>query len=1126
MVITRGKSSGGATKRNRRLLAMVTILIVAILVTVSTRYILPVQDQPEPSADLPERLDGETVQVFNTTTWRGVTGPLRRPVSIEGGGRLELVDCNITVLLEDLVLYGCPFWVRAAGTLVLRNSTVRVVQNPKLATAAYFSNYDGSGVHIQGSPPWMARVVNLVDTERPVLSFDVSWRRQRTDLLVLVQRTAADPLEEVARFGRAGEGYGEWVHCKVDLSTLRGGVCRVVITPWNNDLGAILVSNLTVQEAGGGRLWDSFPTGLLFEDGWTNHFMVPFMDATWRDALWAPLVRSYGDLEVHGSTLAAPAGLPRYLSWDNVDAGPEEYVQELNYLMASKGADLEVMGDLTILDSRVLNVPINLIDSVVAIERCVIEGDAHLMTMTRSPGSIEDTRFVSRERAVPGWLFDDEDTFEGQYLWGLSVADTFGVSPLLIARCAFEGGEVGLELRFAVARLEDCTFRGVAKCAIWERDPFTPLGDWEDIDASNEFLACEGYQYLRTGLCRLEQMAGLDYMTVGWILTSTLTDLSILRMVYLDSVYTDMPSYLHLPTVTVDATGAVQRHTSVRLVLSSDAKREFASIDIDTSSRTVEMGWVEPRSYVPREMMPLLYPDIGPATVRVQGPAGPGVLNISVEITLNALGLALEDPGSLLLAMDGEPPQRLALTGNVSEEDSLCIHKALVRRNLTVSPGSHKVSLSVWNTVLDGELEVWNGSFDVYRVDDGITSDELAGMVCRGEGIVLIDPGVSLDMINIVVEHAGASVLSPSLAFVLGDGSSIRLSGEGSRSSGLDLLMRGNGTFSLEDIECSNLRLEVYNASGHLEDIRCGSLGFTGVGSNVTALRMSVFGDVDYVYCEMSSLAIEGSSLSFTSPGSWTIVLLWGGLTLKDTSLVGTGQNLPLVVSEGSTVLLDSASFSALSPEIFSEWYGWESWPGQYDLEMSGCSFRNGSYLILPGNLSTQPGDGYILVPALSLSAWGNRFFGPGSGVLGDARFMPALIEGSTFTGGARAYACYGIDVVLTGSPRWGEYHWTIVGGEARERSPQPSLGGALEELYGQYNAVGLWPTSSEMSTDRCAVAIVHASDEYFNVPLVWFQNLPVDVGRAEITVPRWPDVDDMLVNFRDGRIFWDGDPG
>ena len=151
---------------------------------------------------------------------------------------------------------------------------------------------------------------------------------------------------------------------------------------------------------------------------------------------------------------------------------------------------------------------------------------------------------------------------------------------------------------------------------------------------------------------------------------------------------------------------------------------------------------------------------------------------------------------------------------------------------------------------------------------------------------------------------------------------------------------------------------------------------------------------------------------------------------------------------------------------------------------------------------------------------------GPGSGVLGDARFMPMLIEGSTFAGGAQAYACYGIDVVLTGTPRWGEYHWTIIDDGAGEHSPHRSSGGYVEELYKRYNAVGLWPASGEMSTDRCSVAIVHVSDQYWTVPLVWFQNFPVDIGSAEMTVPRLPEVEDMLITFRGGRIFWDSDPG
>ena len=143
------------------LVVVVAIAVLLLSLLASLTYLV------EPLPSDPERVVDDTTVIVGEVEWKDRSGTLERPVVVEDGGRLRLVDCDIQVMLEDMVLSGIDwFRVEDGGVLEMEGSTVNIVHSWDPYSTYHFDVRVEQGEFFTYDPPSLHRVVNLRDYTR------------------------------------------------------------------------------------------------------------------------------------------------------------------------------------------------------------------------------------------------------------------------------------------------------------------------------------------------------------------------------------------------------------------------------------------------------------------------------------------------------------------------------------------------------------------------------------------------------------------------------------------------------------------------------------------------------------------------------------------------------------------------------------------------------------------------------------------------------------------------------------------------------------------------------------------------------------------------------------------------
>lgn len=1083
---------------------MALIVVIILLVSAGLLSLTTFPNRPDDSPEDEDSLVGQPIQVMGRLEWKGWNGTLTRPISIEDGGHFTLDGCNITILMEDLVLWHmCPFWVRDDGRMVIRNSTIRLVQDQRLETAFFFSRFVNTNFGKKDRTPWISRVVNLEGTDDPILSFDLSWRTQNTNLLVLGQSSPDRGFQRIARIPPGGDEYGEWTHHEVSLSDIAGKVSRIAITPRNNDYGAIMIANVTVRENGTGSLNDRFPTGPSYFHGWFTWGLDPFMERLSRWMQWSPLIRCYGDIEIIDSSIGAPSNLPRYVGNWVSEWEPGEGWSYSNFVTASMGGEIEIHGGSLVLeDSRVVNVPLNVAGAIIDVNDSHIEGDAHLLTLLRSQGSVVGTRFTGRDTDVPDRPFGPEHSFDQQYLWGLSVMNNMDIGPVRVEGCSFQGCEVGLEARSAMVSLEDNRFVAIKKCAIWYRESMN-MDDWEAINGTNTFLDCLGQWFLRTQPCPLERPDGESTMEAGWMVEPSPSDLPDFRFLWLG--YTE--GTLLVPSVVVSSSGVFMEVPRSKLVIRTTDNR-FVRSEVDRgATEAVDVaGGGSPLLPLELDVEDDFY---GTGSVRIlpNVPLEVGTVPLFIHMRLNRLGITLADFDSILLTHDGSKERITSIFDHITTPEGVL--EATVRASIPLNVGRNPFGLSIWREDQDGRRAVWNGSFTVVRATGDGELDEAIEVMTEGAGIVVLDPGVQLEVSGVPLGGPTETDRFLPTTFLFCNGSSLTMAHASNDTSTPSIVSIGNGTLRFIEMTCDGIHLE--GSDGGLEiinssfrrasfDLRRCTVGMTGLTVEEAIGRLDL---VD------STLALEDSSLTFTT--STTFDLNGSQVVIDGTEISSpVGCSMGFSLRAGSSIGMSGCNFEGLSILL-------EPWTsptiGGSSLEMTDCRFDAGSVLTLPRDWSdaTDPPE-----PSLAIHLEDCEFSSVGTGVIGNGPCLESIIEANLFSDGAIALGLFDIDMDIESADGETNLTWTIM--DDRGALPMVDLGSSVGPLQ-DCLALSCMDFDDPFTTSR-SVTLSITLDWYY-APVMWFVSFDSGTETIHVLVPEWGDPWSMIEVGKISEPFW-----
>lgn len=960
-------------------------------------------DDEDLQDDVPEWLDPQPLVVASDERWEGRQGTLDTPIIVRTGATLELVDCNLSVHLLELLL-GNQSWitVEEGGRLVLERTDLGIYYEPQLEDAVVAIGYPS-----QGTPCSISRVVNLEGAEDPVLSLDLFWWRGNTTVFVGVQDDVGEDLDLVSRIEPDNSSHRAWTNWNVSLADHGDRIVRLIVFTNESGYKDVIIGQVRVMDGSGELPSDRFGSGRAWEDGWLcKRFGPILMPSSWRTPRAELLVHSLGDVTISGSRVHASPGLPR---WDVGYAAsryhdePAEYIHltvRRNDETATGGAHIQVVGArLTIDSSTILFTPIIVQNSEVSITESELRGDADLLAINASHGSIRDCDLTSLPfQQIQRAQYSDRT---GRLEKGVAVSFNHTDGPLSIRNSLFTGSRVGLDLNHAWVQLEGCEFEGYTELAIRDHDS-TGLGTYPDITSRNTIHPSSGNRYFRTHTATFELTGpgkpapGRRYSyNTGLVSWEGMEGYDRQDIVFVDSYQL----HLLMPTLLVDSSGGEAHIEEVSLDIFTEWGGAL-EVELDTDLRggtieldpTLEDGYVYSygRNRVSRE--------------EAYGGA-PGLVNVSLDIQVRD---EFKDSWLIVLRLDGET---LGMVG-VDEADPpfYSNHDGYVNFTLDVSSGLHRLNYAlIAQSIIDWQVEeLWNETVPYLRADAGVDRGELGAFVHVGNGTLLLDPGVHLIVDRFSPEDAKER---QSINLVLSNGSRFDLGGAtlplGTR---LYINASGNGTVGLSDIETGSLYLRCNGADVEVEDVDCEGLLVRSYGGDMSLRHLKVTNRTNLYVHDAEGFRIWDSTIEVRT-ARWSTVLYAyeSNITVDNVIFRGDGdKEFPFVLLDNSTLAMTSSSFDGIIGSVHSG-YGSESDVAFY---VSGCEFNgSGAGLWISG---------YYYDPTMFIegsAAEGNRFSGEGCSLVCQFYLVDRVLGPNELVDGARFYAMYNLNVMLSDPP-------------------------------------------------------------------------------------------------------------
>ncbi|NOQ54135.1 MAG: hypothetical protein GQ558_05985 [Thermoplasmata archaeon] len=740
--------------------AVVAIVVVLLLINVYAVYLLvdfpdgEIEEEDDgPDVDHPWDRMIEPMEISDDVVWDGMEGRLETPVRVMEGGHLTVVDSDIDLLYEDMLWFnGSYFEVEPGGTLEFVDSTIEVVSgelDPNILVGPFNSQYD---------IPAVSRVVNLAGTSEPLLSFDLRWFFNGTPLNVAIQPTPESALISLGSLDPQGPCEG-WEHYEYSLEFYVGTTPRVVIYLPEYPDDVFMIRNLNVTDGGMDLPFDLPYNSSAWSRGWMTHGFAPLRTAMQMRGVFQSIIITEGDVIIKGSTITVPIDHERwgYTHRDKERYYGNSYWYSKNWYISVGGMEISSsLGNLTIEDSYLENVPVEANDSSVSVLDTHFTSGYDMLTLYMSSGSVEGSTFEFTGIGDGLRYWDEEN---GRALWAISVENNSEKEPLVVRDCRFENVQQAIDLTEAKVHVEGCDFEGVTKLAIWDHRS-EGIDTWEHLASDNSFRSCTGFLYLKTGLTEIS-FNGSD---VGWSGDQALDtdgkvirdygiyrDLGVRRDYEVDNIF-----HLISPDVLVETEQRVRviDHINVSVwgeVTQPNPMYGRVNLTIQPGSESIHV-----------DLYPLLVDQIGYELEDIRSPIyvrgiwpfpeySEGAYMISIDIGIRYL-------------------HALNITFDMYLDDRFLFHynETVIYENrdgrawvkfypvIEFEPGAHDLTLVVsgnvmldLNNVSDERTEIENSTFRFMRATKNNTSEEVREFLGSNEVYLLLDEGTSFDLIGL-----------------------------------------------------------------------------------------------------------------------------------------------------------------------------------------------------------------------------------------------------------------------------------------------------------------------------------------------------------------------------------------
>jgi len=1082
--------------RRRSILRKIATVLVVIILILSLAAVLspPSGDEgPAPDGEDPPWVDPEPVVIDGDTTWSELMGvQLERPTVVASGAALTIERCNLTVDLLDLVM-GNASWlsVEPGALLMLQESRISVTYDPRLEDAVFVPS-----ISLHKGLCSISRAVNLEGTRDPVLSLELLWWRMGTSLVVGVQPRPGSPLQTLAVIEPPDDGERAWRRYDIPLADFSGSVVRVVMFP-SDGKGALdlFVGKVLVGDRHGPLLWDELGTGRVWEDMWLMRGFVPFFkDLRQHHAHYHPLLDARGDVRLVDSIIDAPPNLPRsseIFSPGKFNPSHREPADRglVSWHSAPTMGHIHMRGaSLSIERSSVINIPITMNDGRLDITDSNISGDASLLSVEDTWGSINRTSLEVRERHL---IYDGPGAWDYGSGTALSVDYYNASGPLAIRSCNITGGERGLDLNQAWIELEGCAFAGQSWLAVWDHSSrFVP---WPEVLSENTFTGLGNYSYLRTHNTVLELVgpdrprpgsSGVFTGRISWAGQEDSYEWQVLVRV---DVY---QAYFLMPKTLVDAMMHALDIDEVRIDLVNNwGGVDGLLLDTHVTQVTVTMDSELAYSYDPYDWSYL-------NVVEAMGD-GPGEVNLSIGVEVRR---EYRESWWIDIALDG------ALHRTVLPSDASASpwsnHDMVANVTVDIPPGYHEMNLTLCGRAGEGN-EVLDAQTGLYvRIDDDVPTDGAIDWVRTGSCVLMLDPDVTLDL-------SGPSALYPELegwrlTTYLWEGAHLALHdllfpqatmarfscmGPGQLdltdiTTGPTVIVGRAANFSISDASCARLAIELSGGTGRLSNITVGELGsfhiFTG---NLTVE-------------DLTATSQEGDS---------SIYVFQANATFRRLNVTCNGNAmLESLLGDIASLAFEDSTFR----DCVVMAYGYAE-STRLDLRIDECEFV--------GDRSCLTWPCYSMTASRELAVFaGSRVSGnlfQGGALVCSPEFLDAFFEGNTYGDGLRYLTWSPRNPLTEGQPENVSYIYTYID----EDDPSIALGrSVMGDYYGQWD--GLFSNGSLTKPHMTSNVTVHyyfkGSDNQshdFNEWVVDFRALTLPFGDEPLSILEWEDISTLI---------------
>ena len=1021
--------------------------------------------------------------VYGNVTWVGQDRVMDRPIVVATGGSLRLLDCSIGFDIEDLARWrnSPAVDVEMGATFALEDSELYIDADP-LLDKALINDESDSWDH-----PYLHRVVNLEGTNEPYLRFDLEWRLGDTYVAVAAEAAPGEEpvLLEVLRSSESS--LGDWVHVNIPLTDFAGGQPRIMIFLGNVTQRDVLLANVTVMDRDGPLPGDIPFTGNPKEDGWGGYGFQSFYSYV-EDRSLIPLVEAMGDLSFVRSTVRAIEGLPRwsrgthYIILEAVDPS----VGPANLMGASLGAEVNVWGaDLEIRDSTFLYVPVIGSDCPVDVVRSTFRGDADLITIGNVRGEVRDCVFNFTKPGVDRGQRSTVGT-----PWALSLNGQWDLGYMPVTGCVFTGGGGwGLLLNDVRIDLDGCSFEGL-RLAIWDHESDL-RGGWDDLNASNDFGPWCSYWYIETHVMTV-LFLGRDRplrRTPAWDSTYFEEDLNLPhRMpVFTDEVNGVICVPTHIASRRYGHVAPQALSLEVDLRWARDRVFEF-----DVASTSIVVNLDEIDSIDPK-------PDYEVDTTIELSPGNTSG-QVHMEVTCDFYGSSYEFP-TFYVTLDGVIVETVDMLDPTYYWDYQGVH---IPYNLTVSPGSHEVEISLMalHVFLNQSVEVYNWTATVFRADGNVGHPNMSNLMSSGVGVILLDPGVTVEGGELIGPVNEDFNWPPEMLYVMAGNDSV-LTFDTLNSSWFYLYFYGPGEMHiLQTIG----EWHSYNAYGGRLILGGVSsyVSLNGFGTDLTLRGLQGFFSIELYSPLSGNITIEDCQPD--EEGAIYLDTSGGNVTVRNCTFTsGYAVGLTLVVDHHTSLDIRDCVFSRTYLSI------WTRPEIDWSLNLTDCIFEGPEcYFTLVGSVNYQyyryhSYTFYEVTPPGGDGIWNNTFGSGTTAIIADGA-REDILGDNELEDGVAVLAVLGPEAVYEGEIYGSAHGYRIL----------TCVGGTLEwpyeqSSYNEMNKVLVNVTSDARGpVDDVYVDVMVATFDYNR-----FSNLGTIIGFATVRY----NLDEIVFNLPDWTL-------